>query len=340
MERQDKIRIAVTSGIAAVILLILVLVLALSGKKEDGQKLEDNIASYSDDKDEALDNPDAPITASKDNSILGAEDGEDSNENSDELGDDDSITQMKHTVFGNSFFVINGPTLKTDYSKVKYDVQNQMYEMYEYWFQNNLEAVRDLAHLERFEAMSYSLTGTSDFYYYGEKDDAGNPNGMGMAVYAGNQYYYGNWFEGKRSGQGAWICFYPEYNPYVVTEHLYSGIWEDDLPEGDGQEHFDYNPQYMKDDEIYLQNAIGGFSKGKYNGEMYIITLESDGNTKEWDGKCDNGNWELIPYAAIDKQGNIPVLTRRADVEDHIYMSRTNSRNNGVRGIIYGGSMK
>ena len=68
MDRQDKIRIAVTSGIAAVILLILVLVVALSGKKEDGQKLEDNIASYSDDKETGSLNRDDPITASNNDS--------------------------------------------------------------------------------------------------------------------------------------------------------------------------------------------------------------------------------------------------------------------------------
>ncbi len=345
MDKQEKIKIAVTSGIAAVILLILILLIAFSGKKDgDGQKLEDNIAAYSNSGEAASDNTEAAITASTEEISREASAGGSSG---DEASTDLSVVtfssdkdQVKASVSGNSFYAANPAVLNNIYRRVKYNVDTQLYEMYEYWFAGNLEAVRDLAHLERFEAMSYALSGSNDFFYYGEKDSEGRPQGMGLAVYANSQYYYGSWSQGKRQGSGTWINFYPNYNVNVVKEHLYYGNWNEDLPDGEGQEHFDYVTEYMNSEDIYLQNAIGGFSQGKYNGDMYVITVRQDGDTTEWDGTCEGGDWEEVPYAAIDKKGRIPVLTDREDSENHIYMTRNGAKANGVSCIISGGNVR
>ena len=80
----------------------------------------------------------------------------------------------------------------------------QLEEIYYYWKDYKLEAVEDLIRLPRVRTITNALSGTNDFYYYGEKDSKGNPNGYGLAVYADNAYYCGNWKAGKRSGQGMW----------------------------------------------------------------------------------------------------------------------------------------
>ena len=345
MDPKEKIKIAITSGIAAVILLILVLFLALSDKKaDDGQKLEENIAEYSSSNEASSEKSDEAITASMESS--GKEASNDSSSQDDSSTDNSALTltagkdQTKGVVSGNSFYAANTAVLKNVYRNVSYNTQSQLYEMYEYWFQSNMDAVRDLAHLERFEAMSYSLNGSNDYYYYGETDEEGRPDGKGLAVYANSQYYYGYWTAGKRWGTGTWISFYPNYSTYVVKEHMYNGEWADDLPDGTGQEHFDYRMEYMNTEDIYLQNAIGGFSQGKYNGDMYVITLEVNSNTVEWDGVCDHGDWEEVPYAAHDKMGRIPVLTGREDKEAHIYMTSEGARNNGISGIVPSGNMR
>ncbi len=354
MDKQEKIKIAITAGIGAVILLILVLFLGLSGKKSnDGDKLEANIASYSDSQQEEADSAEAAITASSDalntteyassEETIGA-----TTESSEEKASAEmsvvTFSEYKNTakgaVSGNSFYATNTAVLKDVYKGMKFDAKAQLKEMYAYWADGNTAAVRDLAHLERFEVMSFSLTGTKDFYYYGEQNSEGKPEGTGIAVYANDQYYFGQWSGGLRSGSGTWISFYPSYSTYVVTEHMYSGQWANDLPEGDGQEHYDYDSQYMNGADIYIQNAIGGFTSGKYNGEMYVITVDKEGNTEEWTGKCDKGDWEQVPYAAIDKEGKLPMLNGRENSEDHIYMTAEDSKNHGVSGIITGGKPK
>ncbi len=339
MDKQEKIKIAITAGIAAVVLLILVLFLALSGKKDNGddEKLEENIAQYSSEQEASTEGLSA-ITASEGKSdesdLAVAEDS--GSTGSSVLTYSEYKDQAKGTVSGNSFYATNTAVLRNVYKGIKYDISAQLQEMYTYWSSGNTDAVRDLAHLERFEAMSLSLNGTKDFYYTGERNNEGLPEGMGLAVYANDQYYFGNWSGGVRSGDGTWISFYPSYSSYVVTEHLYSGQWANDLPEGKGQEHYDYNPEHMNTDDIYLQNAIGGFAGGKYNGDMYVITVDKDGNTFEWTGTCNNGDWVQVNNLLGDR-GKIPVLSERENHENHIYMTSDGAKGNGISGIITGG---
>ncbi|MBE5828171.1 MAG: hypothetical protein E7305_01775 [Butyrivibrio sp.] len=348
MDKQEKIKIAITAGIAAVILLILVLVLTLSGAKDSGdeQKLNENIQEYAEGAASLASITDA-ITASQEaSSSQSTEDEKEESSSASDSSSTDVLTttagmeKAKETVSGNSFYATDKATLKNVYKNLKIDVDMQLKELSSYWASDNMTAVRDLVHLERYEAMSYQLSGSNDFYYYGETNGEGKPNGTGLAVYGDDQYYYGQWSDGVRSGDGTWISFYPGYSQYVVTEHLFTGQWANDLPNGKGQEHYDYNYADMNTADYYLQNAIGEFSDGLYNGEMYIITVDKDEKTIEWEGTCKKGSWEQVLYTTVDSKGKIPYLSQIEDSDRHLYMTLEGAKNNGVRGIIYGGNVK
>ena len=340
MSKEEKIKIAITAGIASVILLILVLFLALSGKKNnDEDKMNASITDYATGNQESTDA--SAIEASIASSASSTEDASDSASTQASVADTSEYKDTdKNSVSGNSFYATNTAVLKDVYKGIKYDVNSQLKEMFTYWADGNTDAVRDLAHLERFEVMSYSLSGSQDFFYYGETTGDGVPNGTGLAVYANDQYYYGEWSEGVRSGKGTWISFYPSYSQYVVKEHSYTGEWSGDLPNGQGQEHYDYVSEYMNNADIYLQNAIGGFKDGYYNGDMYIIIVNKNDDATEWDGKCNAGTWEQVLYAAVDPKGKIPVLSLQQDSERHIYMTEEGAKGNGVQGIITGGDVR
>ena len=342
MNKDEKIKIAITAGIAAVILLILVLFLALSGKnKGDEERMNENITDYANSQVSDKAGTEEVNGSSTDASdISSTESSADSTAATSSSVTSEYIDTADNSVSGNSFYATNTAVLKDVYKGIKYDVKSQMQEMYTYWADGNTEAVRDLAHLERFEVMSYSLNGSSDFFYYGDTTGDGLPNGTGLAIYANDQYYFGEWSEGVRSGKGTWISFYPDYSKYVVKEHMYSGEWAGDLPSGQGQEHYDYVYENMNSADIYLQNAIGGFKDGYYNGDMYIITVDKDGNASEWDGTCNAGTWDQVLYAAVDSKGKIPVLSRKDDKERHVYMTEDGARKNGVSGIITGGNVR
>ena len=178
---------------------------------------------------------------------------------------------------------------------------NQLKELYEYWDAYKLDAVADLVRLERLQKVSKELEGKNKFYYYGSVDRLGRPSGKGLAVYEDNTYYFGDWKEGMRHGKGMWleVAIYTEENQannLGLIEHSYNGEWSKDLPNGQGQEHFSYNYDILSEETLdgikCISNVIGGFKNGYYHGEMYIMTVDEKGNTKDWAGICQEGAWE------------------------------------------------
>ncbi|MCR5556487.1 MAG: hypothetical protein K6F75_02870 [Butyrivibrio sp.] len=351
MERDDKIRVAITAGIMAVILLILVLYVALSGKKtgesgNDSVGSENGIEAVGDDVNKDGDT-DAANGASDQDGDKEDADGAGAGESKDEADAaasagssvDKKAVAKKKSVSGNSFYKTESAEIRNVYKGLAIDINAQMNEMATYWGDGNMEAVSDLAGLERFEAMSYKLNGTTDFLYYGDTDGTGVPNGTGLACYANDQYYYGEWSNGVRSGKGTWISFYPDYNQNVVIEHMYAGQWANDLPNGEGQEHYDYDQNYMNEDDLYVQNAIGNFTNGLYNGRMYMITVNSDYQTKEWYGDCENGTWKQVVNTTEDAEKKIAVLDEKDNTDNHIWMAKDKVKDSGIHGIITGGKV-
>lgn len=179
----------------------------------------------------------------------------------------------------------------------------QLKELFEYWDAYKLDAVADLVRLERLQKISEELKDTRNFYYYGAVDRLGRPSGKGLAVYADNTYYCGEWKEGLRHGKGMWleVAIYAEgkeKHNLGVIEHSYNGQWSKDLPNGEGQEHFSYDYNVLKTDYMNgdkcIANVIGEFKDGYYNGEMYIMTVDAAGNTTDWSGICKEGVWKPI----------------------------------------------
>ncbi len=219
------------------------------------------------------------------------------------------------------------------YQNVEYEIENQLGEMMAYWAGNNQKALDDLAFLERFKAMSYSLIGTNDYYYYGEEDAAGTPNGTGIAVYADNKYYYGTWTGGKRSGEGIFLHYHIHEeagSKDVYSYHFYSGEWKNDLPEGKGTEHYEFNMHNLQKGIGYNSNLIGAYKEGLYNGDFYITNVYSDGNVKEWDATAETGVF-VYQNANKDKVGRRTVQVDRTDANNYIWMSPKDNKNLGVQ---------
>ena len=230
----------------------------------------------------------------------------------------------------------DGVKLRTkDYAEEKFDTSAQLKEMMDYWAKGNMKAVEELAHLSRFEAMSASMKTDSGDHasYYGEVNEKKEPEGKGIMVYAENRYYYGSFHNGKREGKGTWIQFYPAYSRDAATYHSYSGECQNDLPAGQGQEHYEYNLERMDKNLLYFQNVIGTFQDGFYQGKMYVITLDHNGKTAEWKGVCKNGTWQKEGEA--DVKHRYPVLHGRLDEDRHIWMTEEENRHFGVREIAW-----
>ena len=133
--------------------------------------------------------------------------------------------------------------------------------MMDYWSGNNVEAVEDLSGLAHYRAMSASLKSSAYFYYYGDRNEEGRPEGTGIAVYGEDQYYYGEWKDGFRSGQGMWIKMYygdgkaADVDPAFVS-HSYEGAWLNNLPNGEGHERYDLDAVSYTHLDVYKRQKL------------------------------------------------------------------------------------
>ncbi|MCM1173885.1 MAG: hypothetical protein NC341_02410 [Blautia sp.] len=221
-----------------------------------------------------------------------------------------------------------------DENDISYTKEFIMNEMYPYFEDNNLDAIWDLAHLKRYVKLSADLKDTGTYYYQGGVDGSGKPDGVGLAIYENNTYYFGSWSHGLRSGNGRWIRFYIDEIGAKPTKknyqsHSYSGMWSNDLPNGEGAEHYDIDSSYIRSEGRVIQNVVGNFTNGLYDGEMYANTIDYLGNVDEWDAVAHQGVFDL--WRDMSRIGECSVWRNKTDYELCLDIDKSENKNQGIR---------
>lgn len=211
-------------------------------------------------------------------------------------------------------------------------------EAYPFFADNNQDAIWDLAHLKRYVKLSKGLEDTGDYYYQGDVDSEGKPHGTGLAIYEKNSYYFGEWSHGKRNGRGTWFRFYINQKNKnnamgIYMSHSYSGEWVDDLPNGGGAEHYDVDISKLAPTQgRILQNVIGFFKNGLYDGDMYANTVDYIGNVQEWDGIAEEGVFTL--WRDMSAIGECSVWRYRDDHSVCLDIDQSENKNQGIRELL------
>ncbi len=339
----DKAKILVTVLPFALIIIILAITLTVNSVKKRGEvsaDLQQDIMEYADENQDAQakESPKQAVSSSVANPGKSADSVQDPVNSSDDNGahtdrnvkDEETLPDASPTPFQEVM------KAQKDYSKVTFHKEEQLKDMMAYWSDNNQKAINDLVYLDHYLAMSWSLKGTKNFYYYGDTNADGQPNGKGVAVYADNQYYYGDWANGKRSGNGTWMHFHvhqTENKNDLYTYHHYTGGWANDLPQGEGSEHYDYDMNLVTGNEGYVTNRIGSYDEGLINGEFYLITIYADESTKEWNAKADHGAW-IYQNENKDKKGNRTVYVEIQDPNNYVWLHPKKNTGIGVPCLI------
>ena len=224
-----------------------------------------------------------------------------------------------------------------DESDVAYSKEFILNEALPYFADNNQAAIWDLAHLKRYVKLSEELEGTDKYYYNGDVNSDGLPHGQGLAIYENNSYYYGGWVNGVRSGNGTWFRFYigkkNKSNAMgKYTEHSYSGEWADDLPNGNGAEHYDVDISKLQVRERILQNVVGNFSNGLYDGELYANTVDYTGSVEEWSGVTEKGVFTL--WRDMSAIGECSVWRNKDDTSLCMDIDKSENKNQGLRELL------
>ena len=211
-------------------------------------------------------------------------------------------------------------------------------EAYPLFEDNNQDAMWDLAHLKRYVKLSKGLEGTGEYYYQGGVDSEGKPDGTGLAIYEKNSYYFGEWSHGARSGQGTWYRYYiGQRNKTnangVYMAHSYAGTWANDLPNGGGAEHYDVDISKLAPTKgRIIQNVIGFFKDGLYDGDMYANTVDYIGNVQEWDGIAEKGVFTL--WRDMSAIGECAVWRYKDDHSVCLDIDKSENKNQGMKELL------
>ena len=211
-------------------------------------------------------------------------------------------------------------------------------EAYPIFADNRQDAMWDLAHLKRYVKLSRELEGTGEYYYKGDVDKDGKPDGTGLAIYEKNSYYFGQWSHGERSGQGTWFRYYINQRNKtnamgVYMSHSYAGEWKNNLPNGQGAEHYDVDISKLEPTrKIMIQNVVGNFTDGLYDGDMYANTVDYIGNVQEWDGIASKGVFTL--WRDMSAIGECSVWRYREDTNVCMDIDKSENKNQGIRELL------
>ena len=197
-----------------------------------------------------------------------------------------------------------------DENDAAYTKEYILNEALPYFADNNQDAIWDLAHLKRYVKLSSSLEGTDQYYYTGAVNGNGRPEGKGLAIYEKNSYYYGSWSDGKRSGEGIWFRFYI----------------------GQRAEHYDVDISKLQVRERILQNIVGNFSDGLYDGELYANTVDYTGNVEEWSGITSRGVFTL--WRDMSAIGECSVWRKNDDHSLCMDIDKSENKNQGIRELL------
>lgn len=224
-----------------------------------------------------------------------------------------------------------------DETDVSYSKEYILNEAFPYFVDNKQDAIWDLAHLKRYVKLSEELKDTNQYYYKGEVNSSGKPNGKGLAIYEDNSYYYGDWSNGVRSGGGTWFRFYINEKSArnamgKYTAHSYSGEWANDLPNGQGAEHFDVDNSKLEGSERIVQNVVGNFTDGLYDGEMFANTVDHKKGVQEWDGIVTNGVFSL--WRDMSAIGECSVWRNKDDHNLCLDIDKSENKNQGMRELL------
>ena len=190
------------------------------------------------------------------------------------------------------------------------------------------EQANVLVQTQEYMDMINSLHG-DESYYSGEYDENGERSGTGISVHLNNidgaYFYYGSWSTGKRNGTGKVVFLSPSSS--VIPYGIFTGEWENDLPNGEGEEKYHViPPDDFEECMSWCSLVQGTYADGLYDGEIYHEETGCDGLIDSYYGTAEKGIW--ITQGETD-DGWVKIMIRK----DGGYMS-TLPENNKDEGIL------
>lgn len=152
----------------------------------------------------------------------------------------------------------------------------------------DLDAIKDMIRSEEFVDMTDEVIGKSNSFYYGDRDDQGRRSGKGIAVYQDGYFYYGDYADDVRSGEGIYIrAVYAESS--AIGSYIFEGTFANDKPNGKGTATSNFYNAKIGDTGLVKQVITGEYVDGLENGTMNLVGTTKSGASVKYTYKTENG---------------------------------------------------
>lgn len=156
------------------------------------------------------------------------------------------------------------------------EAQNQalMEKVYAYMEAQDYEAMLSVDGSEEAADLAGSLGSGRSYVYFPE--NTADDHGMGTGIYTFGEgyyyFYYGNYANGERTGNGVIFIKNGEYQ-YTVFE----GEWANDAPNGYGEERIE-NEKSTNDYVVHSKVKHGNLKEGLWDGKVEVILTDGSGS--------------------------------------------------------------
>lgn len=192
----------------------------------------------------------------------------------------------------------------------------------------DLDEVKEKMREEEYVSMTEAVIGDNVFYY-GEKDEEGNRNGKGLGVYEHGYYYYGDYVNNVRSGQGIWMrAVYSESSS--IGSYLFKGEWSDDKPNGKGEATSNFYKEKIGATGLAKQVITGVYKNGLEEGKMSMVGTSKAGKTFKYSYETTAGVAKKINNESTGVKGQYYI----ADAGDSVPMLMSDGTARGVEGFL------
>lgn len=152
----------------------------------------------------------------------------------------------------------------------------------------DLDDVKELLRTEEIKSFTDEIVSEDVSYYYGSKDADGNRQGKGIAMYINGYFYYGDFENNVRSGEGTWMrAVYADSS--AIGSFIFKGQWADDKPNGSGEATSNFYKDKISANEMVKQIIKGEYKDGLENGSMNLSGATKGGASVNYTYKSEAG---------------------------------------------------
>ena len=151
----------------------------------------------------------------------------------------------------------------------------------------NMDDIKEMIRSEEYVDMVDEVIGSNSFYY-GDRDESGRRSGKGIAVYADGYYYYGDYSEDMRNGEGIYIRgVYSDSSS--IGSYIFEGTFSNDKPNGKGTATSSFYKDKIGESGLAKQVITGEYLDGLENGTMNLTGTTKGGATVKYTYKVESG---------------------------------------------------